>query len=102
MSGSKTNQTERESIMEAMKTPPTGGYFVWDGVDEDDRPATETELNTALASYRRKRGRPVGSTKTQITLRIDNETLTAFRAMGPGWQTRMDEALKEWITTRAA
>ncbi len=23
--------------------------------------------------------------------------LTIFRATGKGWQTRMDEALKEWI-----
>ena len=41
MTGSKTNPMTREQILEAMKTPPSGGYYVWDGIDEDDRPATE-------------------------------------------------------------
>jgi uncharacterized protein (DUF4415 family) len=26
---------------------------------------------------------------------MDTETLTAFKATGPGWQTRIDAALKE-------
>lgn len=40
MNGSKTNLMNREQILDAMKTPPSDGYYVWDGVNEDDRPAT--------------------------------------------------------------
>ena len=47
------------------------------------------ELKAALE---RKGGRPVGSTKEQVALRIDKDVLARFRAGGPGWQTRMNEA----------
>ena len=48
----------------------------------------------------RKRGRPAGSgSKEQVAIRIDHEVLAAFRAAGPGWQTRMNDALKDWLRT---
>jgi uncharacterized protein (DUF4415 family) len=31
--------------------------------------------------------------KVQLTLRLDRAVVGAFRATGPGWQTRMNEAL---------
>lgn len=43
-------------------------------------------------------GRPVGSDKTQIALRVDNNVLNAFKKSGKGWQTRMNDALKEWLS----
>lgn len=99
MSGSQKKQTEREAILEALKSPPPEGYYVWDGVDEDERPASAEELQAALAAARRRRGRPAGSTKTQIALRVDDDVLQAFKASGPGWQTRMNEALRDWLKT---
>lgn len=39
-------------------------------------------------------GRPRGSTKEQVSLRIDRDVLERFRATGPGWQTRINEALR--------
>jgi uncharacterized protein (DUF4415 family) len=101
MNGSKTNLMSRERILDAMKTPPPGGYYVWDGVDDDDRPATEEELREGIA-LAKSPGRPAGSDKTQIALRVDNPILAAFRATGKGWQTRMNEALKEWLKEHAA
>ncbi len=98
MTGSAKKMTEREAILEAMKTPPVGGYFVWDGVDEDDRPATPEELQAGLEAARRKRGRPAGSgTKEQVAIRFDRDVLAALRATGPGWQTRVNEAMREWV-----
>jgi uncharacterized protein (DUF4415 family) len=47
------------------------------------------------------RGRPVGSkaarTKVAVSVRMDEEVLTYFKAQGRGWQTRMNEALKTLI-----
>lgn len=44
------------------------------------------------------RGRPLGSgQKTQITVRFDNDIIAAFKASGPGWQTRINDILKEWV-----
>lgn len=41
-----------------------------------------------------KGGRPAGSSKEQVSLRIDRDVLERFRAGGPGWQSRMNEALR--------
>lgn len=97
MTGSKTNTMKRADVLEAVRAIPPEQDFVWDGEDEDDRPATAEELRAVLEAAGGKRGRPAGSDKTQITLRVDNDTLTAFRATGPGWQTRMNDALKDWL-----
>ena len=43
-------------------------------------------------------GRPLGSgTKTQITLRLDTEVVNTFRASGEGWQTRINELLRDAV-----
>lgn len=103
MSGSAKKTTERQAIMKAMATPPKGGYFVWNGTDEDDRPATEEDLNAALETAAKRRGRPAGSgTKEQVALRLDREVVAAFRASGPGWQTRMNDVLSEWAKAHPA
>lgn len=37
--------------------------------------------------------------KEHVAIRYSPEVLNAFRATGPGWQTRMNEALKDWLRT---
>lgn len=105
MSGSKTHlkikEMTRDEILEAMKTPPPGGYFVWDGKDEDDRPLTEAELQAGIEAYRRSRGRPAGSNKEQIAIRFDKDVLAGLRATGKGWQTRVNEVMREWLKQQA-
>ena len=103
MTGSAKKLTEREQILKAMKTPPAEGYFVWDGKDEDDRPATDEELRAGVEAARRGRGRPAGTgAKEQVAIRIDRDVLAAFRAGGAGWQTRMNDALREWLKEHSA
>ena len=97
MTGSKTNLMTRKQLLSALKNPPPQGDFVWDGIDEDERPLTRAEMQDGIEAGRKQRGRPAGSNKTQIALRVDNDTLAAFRAMGEGWQTRMNAALGEWL-----
>jgi uncharacterized protein (DUF4415 family) len=79
-----------------------GSPYVWDGQDENDRPLTRQEMQAGVENYRRQRGRPPGSNKESTTLRIDKDVLTAFRAAGPGWQTRMNMALRDWLETHKA
>ena len=41
-------------------------------------------------------GRPkAANPKKQITLRLDSVVLDAFRAMGPGWQSRINAELRK-------
>lgn len=55
----------------------------------------------ALVEVGKRRGRPAGSgTKVSTTIRFDAEVLAAFKATGDGWQTRMNDVLKEWLRSR--
>jgi len=92
----------RDAIVAAGKKAPPQTHFVWDGQDEDDRPATAEELAGAVNAWRKKRGRPIGSDKTSTTLRLDNDVLDAFKADGSGWQTRINAALREWLERHGA
>ena len=49
----------------------------------------------AAAELLRPRGRPPKENpKAQVTLRLDAHVLNHFKATGPGWQTRINAALK--------
>jgi uncharacterized protein (DUF4415 family) len=54
-----------------------------------------------IASVRRGRGPSKKPTKEQVAIRLDREIVGAFRADGPGWQTRLNDALKEWLAARS-
>jgi uncharacterized protein (DUF4415 family) len=47
------------------------------------------------------RGPQKTPTKIPTTIRLSPEVSEAFRATGPGWQTRIDEALREWLKSRS-
>jgi uncharacterized protein (DUF4415 family) len=49
----------------------------------------------ALAKSRRGRGPQKQPTKVAVSLRLSREVVERFKAGGPGWQTRMDRALKK-------
>ena len=57
---------------------------------------------TLQAKLRRVRGPQKAPTKELISLRVSRDVVGRFRATGEGWQTRMDEALREWIDRREA
>lgn len=43
------------------------------------------------------RGPQKAPTKQTTTIRLSPEVLSAFKGTGKGWQTRVDNALKEWL-----
>lgn len=68
--------------------------------DLDSAPLTDAQWQEVKHLVRR--GRPLGSgTKTQVTLRLDVEVVEKFRATGDGWQTRINDALKNWVKRHA-
>jgi uncharacterized protein (DUF4415 family) len=44
-----------------------------------------------------QRGAQKKPTKEPVTVRYSRDALEYFRTTGPGWQTRIDDALKEWV-----
>ncbi|WP_066769463.1 BrnA antitoxin family protein [Sphingobium sp. CCH11-B1] len=82
--------------------PPVGYDENPEWTDEDfakAKPAGEVHApQVAAALVKRKPGRPVGSlsaTKEQVTLRLDADVLAKFRATGKGWQTRVNDVLRD-------
>jgi uncharacterized protein (DUF4415 family) len=59
--------------------------------------------STVARRMLKPRGRPrTGKARTSISLRLPPETLARWKATGPGWQTRMAEALDKAIRRKAA
>ena len=54
----------------------------------------------ALAAKRKpgQRGPQVAPTKQLVSVRYSPEVLAFFKASGAGWQSRMDDALKQWVS----
>ena len=48
-----------------------------------------------------RRGRPrVARPKVSTTLRLSADVIDHFKLGGRGWQSRIDQALREWINRR--
>ena len=69
---------------------------------EDDEDSPDATLLMREAVAKRRAGRPAGSgNKEQVAIRLDRDVLSSFRGGGPGWQTRMNDALREWLNTHS-
>lgn len=55
-----------------------------------------------VAALRQTRGPNKRPTKEQVAIRLDPDVVCALRASGPGWQTRVNAALKEWLASQPA
>ena len=83
-----------------------------DWVDPDDAPELTAEfferaeireggkvIRPATGTLTRMGRPPVGNTsKKQVTLRLDPDVIAAFRASGPGWQARINAALRKAVS----
>jgi uncharacterized protein (DUF4415 family) len=55
-------------------------------------------VRDALAQKRQgQRGPQLAPTKLPVTVRYNPEVVAYFKATGAGWQTRMNDALCEWV-----
>lgn len=69
--------------------------------DPDAMPYTDAEWEAVKPLLRRGRP-PAENPKVHTGLRLDAEILDAFKSGGRGWQTRINEALKDWLKTHRA
>lgn len=82
------------------------------GFDEENPEWTEGDFERALGPETlppevlaafpktRVRGAQKRPTKVPVSVRLSSEVIEHFRAGGAGWQTRIDEALKQVIARK--
>ena len=70
--------------------------------DPDAQPLTPKQLQ-GMVPMKAVRGRPKSENrKLLVSVRYSPEVVDYFKSTGEGWQTRMDEALQEWVITHRA
>ena len=74
---------------------------VYQAADQDDAPDLSRDGWPEKFAIRRGRP-PLDRPKVSTTIRLSQEVIDHFKAAGRGWQTRIDEALREWIRQRRA
>ena len=66
--------------------------------DDDNLPLTAAQLGQAV----RHRGRPRGSRKVRLTVRIDTDVVAWLKSTGSGYQTRLNGILRRAKARTAA
>jgi uncharacterized protein (DUF4415 family) len=62
------------------------------------RPIAEVLSPASLAKLGLKpQAEQTAQHKEKVTLQLSRDVLQRFRDSGPGWQTRLDAALREWL-----
>jgi len=92
-----------------MKNVSTGKTSPSEPVDDPDSPRTSVadwegavlKQGGVVVGHARTRGPNRGPIKEQVAVRYSPDVLEAFRSTGAGWQTRMNEALRDWLRTHS-
>ena len=66
------------------------------------RPAAEVLPPELYAMLTKPRGPQKAPLKVPTTIRFDADVLAAVKATGRGWQTRVNDAMREWVRTHPA
>ena len=65
--------------------------------DPDAQPLSDEQF-ARMKPFKSVFGRPKAAvTKISTTVRFDPDILDYFKSTGAGWQSRMNDALKQWV-----
>lgn len=80
--------------MTANRKPMDVGWIAPDDAPDMSAPEWVAKLDRTEV----RRGRPKAEApKVSTTLRLDADIIERFRADGPGWQPRINAALRDWL-----
>ena len=65
------------------------------------RPPAEVIPPELLAQFKNTRGPQKTPTKVAVSIRLSPDVLSHFKAKGPGWQSRIDDALRKIAKLKA-
>lgn len=91
-----------EEISAAVSTAPNRTEDSRCACDPNDPVAVEAYWKDAKVRRPGQRGPGKKAKKVLLSVRYSPEVVEYFKSTGPGWQTRMDKALQEWVAARRA
>ncbi len=91
----------KESIMKKQK-PEHVSQADWDAVDSPPLDSSFlAKMRPAAAEHPsfppKVRGPQAQVKKTPISIRLDEAVVSSFRATGRGWQSRVNQVLRDWL-----
>lgn len=66
------------------------------------KPAKDVLPENVLANLAKTRGPQKAPTKQPVNIRLSPEVVEYFRAMGKGWQGRVDDVLLEYVKSHSS
>jgi uncharacterized protein (DUF4415 family) len=66
------------------------------------RPPEEVLPPELLAQFKATRGAQKSPTKVAVSIRLSPDVVAHFKAQGPGWQGRIDDALRKVARLKAS
>lgn len=96
---SKPFPTSPEDIAEAIAKAPDSVQDSEGTYDPNDPKSVEAFWKAAAVRRPGSRGLGKKARKVLLSVRYSPEVVDYFKSTGEGWQTRMDEALKEWVAS---
>ena len=100
------SRLERQKNMQNVSTGKTSPSEMMDDPDSPSTSVSDWEgavlkQGGVVVGRARTRGPNRGPLKEQVAVRYSPDVLAAFRSTGAGWQTRMNEALRDWLRTHS-
>lgn len=101
------SKTDWERVkLEAAQDAPIAFDAKADAYNPNDAKSVQSHWEGALIKQGgvvvgRVRGAQKAPRKVPTTIRFDADVLDALKASGKGWQTRVNEAMREWIKTHS-
>lgn len=92
----------RESIQPSFVDPDDAPAWTDEQIARAQKAVGEKVVREASGTLSRGPGRPrKPDAKQVVSLRLEPEVIAAYKALGPGWQTRMSAVVSASITREA-
>jgi uncharacterized protein (DUF4415 family) len=69
--------------------------------EDEDSPDASVLMREAVEKCRIQGSVTARGDKEQVAIGVDKDILAVFRATGLGWQSRMNDALREWVNAHS-
>ena len=94
-------RTPRPDAVDTDNPEATKEWFARARPARDVLPALVGDATAKDMLAPKRRRAPLSQTKEHVNIRLDADIVQSFRASGAGWQTRLNNALRDWLRSHA-